>query len=256
MKNVLTFLFVTLFIGSSFSQSFIDRYFQDLIDDDNSTVISVSGDMFRFAAVLVDESHNDEINTKDVLNGIKSLQFVAIEESVDPEVEYQKGIRTIPEKMSEMVSVKSKEGRLKVYIDEEDDTVYEIIGIGIDDHSFFVGSVLCEIRLEDRNEVLKQIQAQDNKAFKQLWEVEFDELSVYPNPVSEEQLSIYLGATDEFEHVMTKLYSLDGAQVMNENLRVTNGFVNLNMSHLPQGIYILSLVHNEAIITTRKIIKR
>ncbi|MFT6807016.1 MAG: hypothetical protein ACJA01_000234 [Saprospiraceae bacterium] len=184
MKNVLTFLFVTLFIGSSFSQSFIDKYFQNLVDDDNSTAITVSGDMFRYAAVLVDESHNDEINTKEVLNGVKSLQFVALEESVDPEVEYQKGIRTIPERMNEMVSVKSKGSRLKVFIDETNDIVYEIIALGTDENSFFVGSILCEIKLEDVNEVFKQIQAQNGKTFKQLWDVEFDDLNVYPNPAS------------------------------------------------------------------------
>ena len=238
MKNVLTFLFLFSLVGSGLSQSFIDKYFQNLVDDDNSTVISVSGDMFRYAAVLVDESHNDEINTKDVLNGIKSLQFVAIEESVDPEVEYQKGIRTIPEKLSEMVSIKSKEGRLKVFIDEEDDTVYEIIGIGTDDHSFFVGSILCEIRLEDLNAVLKQIQAQDNKAFKQLWEVEFHELSVYPNPVStNSNLSI------EIPNSMKggKGSLLDGSGKAMRTFDLTDSEHQLSLDNLSAGNYILNV---------------
>lgn len=241
MKNVLTLLLLTLFVGNAFSQSFIDKYFQNLVDDDNSTVISVSGDMFRYAAVLVDESNEDEIHTKDVLNGIKSLQFLSSDDLVDPEVEYQKGIRTIPEGMDEMVSVKSKGSRLKVYIDEEDDTVYEIIGIGIDDESFFVGSILCEIKLEDISEVLSQIQAQDNKAFKQLWDVEYDELSVYPNPVSSNG-SLSLEIPKSLKGGKGTLSDSSGKTI--KSFKLTSTEQQVDIDNLSPGNYILNITHD------------
>ncbi|MDT0606895.1 thrombospondin type 3 repeat-containing protein [Croceitalea rosinachiae] len=67
-----------------------------------------------------------------------------------------------------------------------------------------------------------------------------DKILVYPNPVSSQSLNIYLGS-DEFTEVRASIFSIDGRQVMGNFYSPNSGYINMNISGLTQGIYILNI---------------
>lgn len=81
-----------------------------------------------------------------------------------------------------------------------------------------------------------------------------DSMLMYPNPVVEEKVSVYLGSQNEFNTVKAALFSLPGTKIMETELDVTAGFVEIELNSLPKGIYLLN-ISNKANIFTHKIIK-
>lgn len=242
MKLLNFFLLTVMIVPLAVGQSFVDKYFQNLLDADHSTVIHVSGDMFQYAAVVVDDDAGDGVNTKEVLNGIKSVKFVSVDQEFNSQVEYQKAIRTIGKGMSELASIKSKEGRMNLFIDERHDVVYEIVATGYNEEDFFVASVLCEIKLSDLDQVIGKIKEQDWKAVRKVSDVEVADLNVYPNPVSS-------GTTAKIQipasMIGGRALLIDGTGRTALQFEVTSENHKLEGSQLVPGNYILSIVKDD-----------
>lgn len=82
-----------------------------------------------------------------------------------------------------------------------------------------------------------------------------DNIFAYPNPIVSEQLSVYLGSSDEFSNVRGQLFDLTGAMVLNKHFDVTDGYIRIDMISLTQGTYILSIT-NQTEIYNQKILKQ
>ena len=63
---------------------------------------------------------------------------------------------------------------------------------------------------------------------------------VYPNPVGDEILYVFLGA-GAGERVELALYNLSGARIYAKASPVTNSQTGLDMSGYPNGVYILNV---------------
>ncbi len=77
----------------------------------------------------------------------------------------------------------------------------------------------------------------------------------YPNPIVEDNVSVYLGSRDEFEKVNASIFSISGSKVMDTQMDVTNGLIQIDVNSLPEGVYILN-VSNKTTLFNHKIIKR
>nr|WP_299344181.1 thrombospondin type 3 repeat-containing protein [Allomuricauda sp.] len=77
---------------------------------------------------------------------------------------------------------------------------------------------------------------------------------IYPNPTTTGSLNIYLGS-DEFNNVNTSLFNLGGTKVYNKSYSPANGFVEMNISALPNGVYLLNIQTDKSLLTY-KIVKR
>ena len=74
---------------------------------------------------------------------------------------------------------------------------------------------------------------------------------LYPNPASE-TVRIELTADNDFE---CKLISPQGAVVYSEMFDASTSNINLNVSNLPKGVYVLQLINNEGVLTKKLIIE-
>lgn len=81
------------------------------------------------------------------------------------------------------------------------------------------------------------------------------EILIYPNPISNGELTIYLGSSDEFKQVETSLYNVSGTRVLKKMVEPDNGYVLLNMDRLSKGTYLLN-IKTEKSLLNYKIIKR
>jgi len=246
-KHLLTILTFAIALSAG-AQSFVEDNFQNLIDDDNSTVIKVSQEMFKYAAIAIDDELDEEgINAKEILSGIKSLHVVVAEEIDNPKAEFTRGKRKIGDKYDELISIKSKDGNFGVYIDEDNGTVYEIIAIGAEDEEFFVGSVLCNVRLEDISGIMSKIQTEDWKPFKKMKDLDLDDLNVYPNPVAT-STGLSLEVPKAMVGGEAMLVNSSGSTVKSYDIDGVSQ--NLDVQGITPGYYVISV--NNAGVTLKK----
>ncbi|MEL6123504.1 MAG: DUF4252 domain-containing protein [Bacteroidota bacterium] len=251
MKYVITgILSFALSVGLS-AQNFVLDNYQDLVDGDNSVVVHVSQDMFGYIATFVDEDDEiEDVNAKEFLSNIKSLDLVATEEADNAKALYRRGKDRISDRFSELVTVKSKETNLGVYVDDDNGTVYEVIGIGTDDDDFFAVSILCEIRIEDIGKVISKMNSRDFSAFNEISEVDFDQMKVYPNPV-ENGSSISIEIPSDFVGSKAIITDMSGAAVKTFN--VNSSEENINLDGLNPGQYFIS-VNSDMMSIKKKIL--
>ncbi|NQZ42887.1 MAG: thrombospondin type 3 repeat-containing protein [Flavobacteriaceae bacterium] len=77
---------------------------------------------------------------------------------------------------------------------------------------------------------------------------------LYPNPTTDGTLNIYLGSS-EFEEVDISIYTTTGVRVLGKPYRPDNGYVNMNISTLPQGVYLLN-INTENSLLNYKIVRK
>ncbi len=80
------------------------------------------------------------------------------------------------------------------------------------------------------------------------------ELFIYPNPISNGELSVYLG-NDNLDEVELSLFSIDGTKVFTKTYRVSENEVKFNVDGLSKGIYLLNVKTKKSLLNY-KIIRR
>jgi len=80
------------------------------------------------------------------------------------------------------------------------------------------------------------------------------ELFIYPNPISNGELSVYLG-NNNLDEVELSLFSINGTKVFTKTYRVSENEVKFNVDGLSKGIYMLNVKTNKSLLSY-KIIRR
>ena len=81
-----------------------------------------------------------------------------------------------------------------------------------------------------------------------------DKILVYPNPVTSQNLNVFLGS-DEFNEIQASIFSTDGRKVMGDFYKPNGGYINMNISGLPQGIYILNIKTDNSLLNYKNLKK-
>lgn len=75
---------------------------------------------------------------------------------------------------------------------------------------------------------------------------------VYPNPVSE---ILTIDVPCKIQDAQISLHSIDGKSILNTNLNISKNSIKLNLSHLPNGFYVLKTTQKTRVIDSQLIIK-
>lgn len=251
MRYFLTFL--SLCIASyTFGQNFIDRNFEEYVDLDESTVIHVAPKSFEIAAQVIPDNTEESSKIKEIVSSITSLDLVAVEDLENANSEYKRGRSVLDRSMEQLVDVKSKDGKFGLFIDQENDIIYEIVGIGTDDDDFFVVSITGEMRLDMISEIINEVQnnaqVKNLAPFKKYDSVMFD---IYPNPVSS-ATDLTVDIPESMVGGDAVIYDYNGKQVQSV-LSINEGPINISTDGLQAGTYIVSL-ENEGIQLKKKVV--
>jgi len=87
--------------------------------------------------------------------------------------------------------------------------------------------------------------------FDNVWRIEENQVSVYPNPTTDK---VYIRAAQPLGEVHIRVFNLMGQQLQAHRL-LLNDFYPLSLNELPQGVYIVTIDNGSAILTT-KVIKK
>jgi len=81
-----------------------------------------------------------------------------------------------------------------------------------------------------------------------------DKIFIYPNPNTNGELNVFLGSS-EFETVDMSIFTTSGVQVSSKPFRPENGYIRMNVSSLPQGIYLLNIKTTHSLLNYKIIMR-
>lgn len=250
MKNTLFTLVFTAAVSILSAQNFIDKHYSDLTELDRSTVIHVSQKSFELASYLIPANDAEEEAIKDFISNVNSLDVVSVPDYENAKAAYASGIELLEGKYEELLNVKDKENRISVFIDEENDIVYELVGIGYSEGEFFVGTITGEMKLEIIASVINDIDIDEIKPLKKLAEVEASNFEVYPNP-AQAASGISVNIPDGMIGGKGTLFDINGAAV--SSFRIENNNHKFELSNVAPGTYVVSL-ENEGVHLKRQVV--
>ena len=251
MKNLFYAFVFTIFSSSAFAQGIIEKEYAQYLDQDDVTHVYVSGKMFDFAATIgkgIDDNEVQELS--EFASKIESFSLIKVPNKLVAQQEFKKGMQSISSDYDELMRVRDDGTKFALYVDEEDDVVFEIVGLGVIDGEFFALSLVGEM---DLNKIAKFVSEMDNDALaplKRIGEFKPNEVKVYPNPVSSGSdftIEIPEGMVD----ANVTLYSADGNKVRTN--KANNTSISLTTNDLSAGNYFIE-IQKESVTMKKQLI--
>ncbi len=238
MKNYLLSLSLLLVGNLLFGQNIIEEKFQHLYDNEKATVVHVTGKLFSYANHFKDTQDEDLNKIAEFASTIDAFTLVAMKEWPNSTNEYKNGMDYIHQDLEELVRVRSEEGNFSLYIDETNDVVNELVGIGTDNENFVVFSLTGEMDLEQIGKMASQINLDGFDELETIESYDISSVKVFPNPVQgSERISIEIPS--EMDNAKATLFNEDGKQVATRTVR--SGKQSLDFGNLSSGVYFIDL---------------
>jgi len=251
MKNLTTLFTFLIFTSVSFGQSIIDKYYSDLEDREDATTVYVSQAMFELTAKFDIDSDNEDFNEiQDFIKSVKSFNLVKVPNLDAPKQMYISGTGKMNKTHTELVRVKDEGNLISVYIDEENEVIYELAVIGVVEGDFLAASLIGEMDLDLITKFINKAQSESFEGLTALRNVGISNMKVYPNP-SNSGSGFTIEVPENMIGGTANIYDLNGSLLrsMNadaEKLSVpTDGFIG--------GSYLVELV-NEGTSLKKKMI--
>ena len=252
MKNLFTLILCFAFYLTQ-AQNFIDKHFTEYEDLDNSTVVHVSAKSFDLASFVLPTNDEDEKELSEFVGSINALDVIAVPDLAIASSEYQRGVNILERSFSELVNIKEKGDRVSFYIDERNDIVYEVVGIGHDDEELFVVSITGEMDLSMIGAILSKIDDDNFKPISKLNEFDASEFKIFPNPVnSSTELTIDIPTA--FEGGKGTIYDLKGGAM--EQFNITGSQYRTSTENFTPGTYVVSLEKDDISMKKQVVIVR
>ena len=183
-------LIICAFISFQLSaQNAVEKYFSNHLDNQEATVVQVSGKLFQYAATIVpEEMENDEEfpvkDAKDFLKNITSFTLVKVDSLVNSNDEYRRGLNSLGDEFEELVRVRDKENKVSIMINETNDVIHEIVALITTDNEFVVAALTGEMRLDQIQDIISKIDSDGMQSVMSGVDVSLEDMKVFPNPAT------------------------------------------------------------------------
>lgn len=256
MKKVyllLAFVFVGL---TSNAQGIVEKYYSDLEEDETTTSVFVSSHMFEMIAKLDIESDDEEFNkAKDFINKVHSFSLIKTEPVDNAMALYKKGHSQLRNSHEELVRVRDKDTRINLYVDGDDETIYEVAFIGVVDGEFIAASLLGELRYDQISDLINEMEDMSSKegsfrSMSKIASVGAGDMKVYPNP-SSSNTQLTVEVPENLVGGTARLIDNNG-QVLKE-VTVDGANQQISTDNVPSGTYYVELA-KEGVSIQKKVI--
>lgn len=234
------------------AQNAVEKYFSNHLDNQEATVVQVSGKLFQYAAAIVpDDMESDEEfpikDAKDFLSSITSFTLIKIDSLQNSKDEYRRGINSLGSEFEELVRVRDKENKVSILIDETNDVIHEIVALVTTENEFVVAALTGEMRLDQIQDIVSTIQSDNLQSMMEGANVNLEELKVFPNPTtSDAQFTVEI--PQEMIGGNITVFDLSGNPV--QSLDANDSRTLINTDGLAGGQYIVEI--NKAGVTLKK----
>lgn len=248
MKNLLSLLLIVFVSTSLFSQGIIERNYSQYVDQEDVTHVYVSGKLFDFASIIASGVEDKEVQElSEFASKIESFSLIKVPNASKANLEFKKGINDVKDDYDELMRVRDEGTKFAVFVDEEDDIVYEIVGLGVVDGEFIALSLIGEMDLNKIAEFVSKVDSEAFEPFKRLEEFNPEELKVYPNPASASS-DLNVEVPEAMIGGTATLYDSNGAKI--RSFDVKNGKESFSTNDLRPGNYFLEI--NKETISMKK----
>lgn len=184
MKNLFFTLFAALISLQLSGQSIIEKHYKALESEKEATVVFVSGNLFGYVAKVMPEEKEEMQKAKGILENIESFNLISVPNLADVKSEYSKGLQTLRKSHEDLISIRDKNNRFSFFIDEKDGIIRELVGIGTEENSFIVFSLLGNIDVNELSVITDMIQEKNPLPINKERTKAIEKFKVYPNPVA------------------------------------------------------------------------
>ncbi|MBT8234796.1 MAG: thrombospondin type 3 repeat-containing protein [Bacteroidia bacterium] len=226
---------------------------ESCISSNNGAIEIEAVEMLNYTVALTGEGlddiqpFTDIISFTDLVGGNYTLCF-----TIDSEPGYEQCYEVVvdePQDLSVFGKVSSLDN--KVTLDLDGGKVYTI---EVNDEVYTTTESSITLPLDRVENVIKVRTEKPCQGVHEETIVLSDELLIYPNPIRNGIVSAYLGELSS-EEVTVSLFTVNGSKVYSKRIRLDNKEVQINVSELPESVYLMNIRTARALINY-KIIKR
>lgn len=251
MKNLFYALVLTLFSSATFAQGIIEREYANYLDQEDVTHVYVSGKMFDMASTIakgIDDSEVKELS--EFASKIQSFSLIKVPNKEVAMSEFKKGKNSIASDYEELMRIRDEGTRFAIYVDEENDIVYEVVGLGVVDGEFIALSLVGEMDLNKIAEFVGKIENDALEPFKRISEFKPNDVKVYPNPATTDtELTVEI--PDEMVGGTITVFNTNGNKL--KTVDASNNRVTLRTNDFPAGSYFVE-IQKESITMKKQLI--
>lgn len=244
-----TFLLV-LVAHWSLAQNVIERQFSDYLEQEDVAHVHMTGKMFEMAAYLdTQEASEDMKEFQAFLTSIHNFDMIAKSGLESPQSVYRDALQKITPDFDELMSLREGDSQVQFFVDEKNGVVNELVFMVKDKEKFLLGTLTGEMALRHIAKLSQHLATEGNNTLTKLHEVGLDELSLYPNPISE-GATLTVKVPESLIGGTGTLYGLQGEIVRRIDLDSVQ--TQVSTDGLSAGVYVLELSH-EAVRVKRRI---
>jgi len=251
MKNLLSLLLVVFVSSSIFSQGIIERNYSQYVDQQDVTHVYVSGKLFNFASIIASNADDKEVKElSEFASKIESFSLIKVPNTAKAEAEFQKGLKDVQGDYDELMRVRDDGTKFAIFVDEENDVVYEVVGLGVVDGEFIAFSLVGEMDLNKIAEFVSKADTDVLSPFKRLNEFNPAEMKVYPNPTNASS-ELNLEVPEAMIGGTATLYDANGSKV--KSFEIKSNKETLSTNELSPGNYFIEL-NKESVSMKKQVI--
>lgn len=251
MKNLLSLLLIAFVSSSLFSQGIIERNYSQYVDQEDVTHVYVSGKLFDFASIIASNVDDKEVRElSEFASKIESFSLIKVPNTTKAEGEFQKGLKDVQGDYEELMRVRDEGTKFAIFVDEENDIVYEVVGLGVVDGEFIALSLVGEMDLNKIADFVSKADSDVFSPFKRLNEFNPEEMKVYPNPTNVSS-ELNLEVPEAMIGGNATLFDVNGSKI--KSFEVKSSKETLSTDGLRPGNYFIEL-NKESISMKKQVI--
>lgn len=246
-------LIICFFISFQLSaQNAVEKYFSNHLENEEATVVQVSGKLFQYAAAVVpDNLETDEElpieDAKEFLSNITSFTLIKVDELENSQSEYKRGLNSLGSEYEELVRVRDKDNKVSIMINETNDVIHEIVALVTSDKEFIVAALTGEMRIDQIQDIVSKIQSEDMQSIMRGADVKLDDMKVFPNPATP-NAQMVIEVPETMIGGKATIFDMAGNQI--RTLDVKDSRNEIDTQGLAEGQYVVAV--DKAGITLKK----
>jgi hypothetical protein len=251
MKKYFILSICVLFTTINFAQSFIEKQFSHIHDDEKITRVQVSGKAFSMISTLAEgSSDKDAQEASKVFSKIKSFELIAMDSHPNP-LEAAKLALQQASGFEELIKVKSNNTNVTLMIKERNNIVSEIVGIVAEEKKLIIFNLLGEIDMNDINKLTEKVQSSSLLQNVTKKNLQIGDVKIFPNPAKKGQKTT-LTIPENLKGGSLTLFDLEG-KIIN-TYPLTNDEIEIETDKLKNVVHVLKFQKGETTYTRKLII--
>lgn len=250
MKKIYFLAFFLFASNLLLCQNFIETNYKHFLDNEDITRVQISEKMFSFASALTKNIEDEEgKKAHKLVSKIKGFDLIRLPNITNANKEFRSGYQKLSD-FEELIRVKDNTNNVAILVKENNDIIYELVGLIAADSEFVAFTLIGEIDLNEIGELTKSLGKETLTNIKGISNLEFDDVKVYPNPAKANS-KVSVDVPQKLKGGKLTLYDLDGKLIQTQNIDGTSLEVQTNK--LTAGSYMLKM-ENGTFTVNRKII--